>query len=68
MSPVSRRHGIVVSGGEDSVIKVWELKGGCLIHTFHIHSTPVYCLYHCPPMEISLSQSSLGKNNLALFH
>lgn len=40
---------IILSGGADFTIKLWNLYSGVLIHTFAVHGGNVKSIVSCPP-------------------
>jgi len=59
-SAVESTSSLLATGGADGIVKVWDLKGGFVTHTFHGHSGVISAL-HFFQVEASQEQPSKSK-------
>lgn len=52
---VSPRHPYLFSGGEDNMVKCWDLEYNKVIRHYHGHTSGVFCLGIHPTLDILVS-------------
>lgn len=53
---------LILSGGADFTVKLWNLYSGVLVHTFAVHGGKVKDIISCPP---DINVSCFGAQSLA---